>query len=222
MFSEEVYSSSHLVPIGSFGMYDVENEFEDLDNAYNSVKFINHVHYTNYLGATSTYATGNQYMSYIQVLNSLQTNYSESIISADEYPSVGGAVGDDLDLSPNYDLRTSNPVKLRPSAKSSIAGFNALQKVFRARLDEGRSSVRFPDLSNSTVKYPLLLESRAPYNTLLGKNKEGFYQTNAYKALLADHFSLASPLLNSLNIYFSDLPFLTSNYSDVIRFLWFD
>jgi hypothetical protein len=70
---------------------------------------------------------------------------------------------------------TSNPAKLRPYTKSSIAGFSALRKVFRARLDEGRPSVRFPDLSNPTVKHALILESRTPYSTLLGENKGGFY-----------------------------------------------
>jgi hypothetical protein len=100
--------------------------------------------------------------------------------------------------------------------------FNALQKVFRPRFDEGRSNIRFQELSNTFVKYPYLSESRVPYESLLGKNKENFFATNAYKATLTNNYSNFNPLMNSLNTYFSNLPFLTSMQSDAVRFLWFD
>jgi len=197
----------------------MESELDNLDTSYNNAKTLNYIHYMNYLNLTNTYSTSNQNLSYTQVLNSFQANYAENLVSTDEYTNVTDSVSDQLPLNTDYDLRISNPIKLRSTAKNSIVTFNALQKVFRPRFDEGRSNVRFQELSNSFVKYPYLSESRVSYESLLGKNKESFFSANVYKTTLSDTYSSINPLLNSLNTYFSNLPFLTSMQSDAVRFL---
>jgi hypothetical protein len=51
------------------------------------------------------------------------------------------------------DDRVSNPLKLRSTAKNSMVTYSAIQKVFKSRLDEGRSNARLQDVSNSYNPY---------------------------------------------------------------------
>ena len=222
LFSEEAYSSTQLAPLTSFGMYDNESEFDNLDNSYDNIKFVNYIHHLNYLNTLNTYNLGVRPLSYTQVLNSFRSNYEENVLTTELFTNVNSVSGDEVSVTPNYDLRSSNPIKLRSTAKNSIVTFNALQKVFRPRFDEGRSNVRSQDLSNSYVKYPYLSESRVAYESLLGKNKESFFETNAYKTSLATTYNNLNPVFNSLNTYFSSIPFLISMQSDSVRHLWFD
>jgi hypothetical protein len=117
----------------------------------------------------------------------------------------------------NTELRSTNYLKLRSTTKNAIVTFNALQKVFRPRFDEGRSNVRFSDLSNTSVKYPFLTEQRVSYESLLGKNKESFFNVASYKNYLTNSYSTLGSVFNSLNIYFANIPFLLSMQSDASR-----
>jgi hypothetical protein len=222
LFSEEVYVNTQLAPQNSFNIYDSESEFETFDGSYNNIKFLNYIHHLNYVNTLNTYNLGMQPLSYSQVLNSFRANYDEQVLSSEPYLNISDEISDNVNINSNLDIRSSNPTKLRSTAKNSVVTFNALQKVFRPRFDEGRSNVRFQDLSNSYVKYPYLSESRVSYESLLGKNKESFYGVNAYKTMLSSKYNSLSPVFNSLNIYFSNLPFLMSMQSDAVRHLWFD
>jgi hypothetical protein len=97
--------------------------------------------------------------------------------------------------------------------------YSAIQKVFRSRFDEGRSNTRLEDFSNSYVKHPYISDTRTNYESLLGKNKEFFLQPVFYNQTNKLNSSLLSPLYYSNNIYFMDLPFLTSMKSDPSRYL---
>jgi hypothetical protein len=132
------------------------------------------------------------------------------------------SANDYVNLVYNNDLRSSNSLKLRSTAKNSIVTFNALQKVFRPRYDEGRSNTRIQDISNSYSKYPFINEDRASYESLIGKNKESFFFTSNYKNTLDSNYSDFYSNVNGLNIYFSNIPFLLSKGSDPSRYLWFD
>jgi hypothetical protein len=197
----------------------MESEVDGLDSSYSNVKFLNQIHYSNYLNLINLYTTGNHNLSYAQVLNSFQANYAENLISTDEYLDVKGVISDQLTINSDYELRSSNPIKLRSTAKNSIVTFNALQKVFRPRFDEGRSNVRFQELSNTFVKYPYLSEPRVSYEGLLGKNKENFFTSNVSKSTLSDNYSTVNPLLCSGCTYVSPLSCLSSMQSDADRFL---
>jgi hypothetical protein len=80
-------------------------------------------------------------------------------------------------------------MKLRGSARSAIVTYNAIQKVFKSRFDEGRSHARLQDFSNSHVTHPFLTEKKTPYESLLGKNKDSFFNVNSYKQYLSDNFT---------------------------------
>jgi hypothetical protein len=80
-------------------------------------------------------------------------------------------------------------MKLRSTARNSIVTYNAIQKVFKSRFDEGRSHARLQDFSNSYVTHPFITEARSPYEGLLGKNRESFFSVNNYNQFLVANFN---------------------------------
>jgi hypothetical protein len=108
---------------------------------------------------------------------------------------------------------------LRLPTKNFITAHNALQKVFRARFDEGRSLAKINDLSNSAAKQPLLASQRIPYEKLLGKNKFNFVNFKLFKSNFklpaSNNFSYSS----NLNTYFYDFPFLLGSKSDSSKYV---
>jgi hypothetical protein len=126
-------------------------------------------------------------------------------------------VTEDLELFKTN--RFNNYLNLRAPAKSAIVNYNALQKVFRARFDEGRSNAKLTDLGSLYTKQPFISSSRIAYENLLGKTKENFIKINMYKnnyQLLLNNFY---ELNSSLNFYFYDFPFLIAMKSDASRYL---
>lgn len=222
LYAEESYTDVNLSPLKDFSLYDYSTDFDSTYDAYANIKFLNYTYHSNYVNTLNTFKLGNQPLSYISVLNLFRANYEENVFAYGNYSDVYADTVDYVDLAINNEFRASNPVKLRSTAKNSIVTFNALQKVFRPRFDEGRSNVRFSDLSNSYVKYPYLSDGRVPYESLLGKNKESFFNINTYKSTLSANYSNLSPVFESLNVYFSNLPFLNAMQSDAVRYLWFD
>jgi hypothetical protein len=81
-------------------------------------------------------------------------------------------------------------MKLRSSARSAIVTYNAIQKVFKSRFDEGRSNTRLQDFSNSYVSHPFITEKKSPYENMLSKNSDSFFNINNYKQSLINNFSL--------------------------------
>lgn len=57
---------------------------------------------------------------------------------------------------------------------------------------------------------------------MIGKNKENFFKINMYSQYNKLNFSNLYTFMNSVNIYFLDIPFLISMKSDPTRYLWFD
>jgi hypothetical protein len=157
------------------------------------------------------------------VFDSFRADYEDPFLYNDE---MGEVTNSDIFLNQendvNNNLRLSNPFKLRSTVKNAIVTYNAIQKVFRSRFDEGRSNARLEDFANSFVKHPYISDSRVSYESLLGKNKESFLKTNLYNQTLTLNYSDLSPIFYSNNIYFMDLPFLVSMKSDPSRYLWFD
>jgi hypothetical protein len=141
----------------------------------------------------------------------------ESMLSTDNNNFLSNL--NDLNTLNTYNLRIVNPLKLRSTAKNSIVTYSAIQKVFKSRFDEGRSNVRLGDVSNSFVNFPFISESKSKYETFLGKNKDSFYNVTNYNTYIKPNYSHILPLMNSMNIYFSDIPFLISTQSDSSRYL---
>jgi hypothetical protein len=117
------------------------------------------------------------------------------------------------------DGRATNPLSLRKPAKVFIRTYNAHQKVYRAMSDEGRSNARLQDKSNSFLKYRMFNAASMKHKSLLGKNRESFFKLTNYNSSILPNFSNLHNAVNSLNIYFTDLPFLLSTQSDQARYI---
>lgn len=129
-----------------------------------------------------------------------------------------------LDVNPSQTnwARFSNPLALRRSAKGSIVTYQAFQKVFKLRYDEGRAHVRLTDFANSRSTQPYTTEQRIKYERMIGKTKIKHYNTNYNVSRLLPVFNPLAGLNNSLNYYFYEFPFLDGVTNDPTRHVWFD
>jgi len=116
---------------------------------------------TNYLNSSS----------YTSIVDPFRADYEDQLWSSD----VNNNEDDFESLSSNNELQVTNPLKLRSTTKNSMVTYSAIQKVFKSRLDEGRSHARLGDFSNSFISHPFVTSQRSPYESLLGKNKESFF-----------------------------------------------
>ena len=193
-----------------------------MDNVYENAKYLNYLYLLNYKHVLNYSLNSVSPISYTTILDSFCANYEDSYNYVDVFNDNSTNWINDNNSVLNSELRLSNPLKLRSTAKSAIVTYNAIQKVFRSRFDEGRSNTRLQDFSNSFVKHPLLTDSRVNYESLLGKNKESFLQLSSFNQNSKLNINSLYLLLNTNNVYFMDLPFLMSLKSDPSRYLWFD
>jgi hypothetical protein len=110
-------------------------------------------------------------------------------------------------------------MKLRSTTKNSMVSYNAMQKVFKSRFDEGRSHARISDFSNSYTQHNFITAPKAKYEGMLSKNKNSFFDVNLYVANYSKNLSVLSSVYNSLNSTHIDVPFLVSAKSDPSRYL---
>jgi hypothetical protein len=167
------------------------------------------------MGASNSLNT----LAYSHVVDPFRADYEDQLWNSDLEDS---GVDTFESISTSNDLQVSNPLKLRSTTKNSMVTHSAIQKVFKSRLDEGRSHARLGDFSNSYITHPFVTASRTPYESILGKNKESFFSTQAYNSFYNDNFNTLFSVWNSLNSTFLDIPFLISMKSDPTRYLWFD
>lgn len=222
IFNEAGTVNTQLLPLKSFNFFSDELTLDSMDHIYENTKYLNYLYLLNYKHALSYTTNSILPMSYTTILDSFCANYEDNYNYVDIFNTDDSRWYNDNSLTLSNDLRLSNPFKLRSTAKSAIVTYNAIQKVFRSRFDEGRSNTRLQDLSNSSVKHPLLTDTRVNYESLLGKNKESFFQLNSFNEQVKLNINNLYLLLNTNNIYFMDLPFLMSMKSDPSRYLWFD
>jgi hypothetical protein len=225
IFSDDYITDSTLAMFKDFNLFSNETSFDLNEDSYESLKYLNYVYYLNYKNVISSFFNGVQPISYSSVFDSFRSDYEDLYLSVDESPAhlVGMGLSTGSEVS-NIDqnIRLSNPLKLRSTVKNAIVTYNAIQKVFRSRFDEGRSNARLEDFSTSYVKHPFITTPRVNYESLLGKNKEFFFKINLYNHATRPNFNNVYALSYSNNIYFNDLPFLMSMKSDPSRYLWFD
>ena len=166
--------------------------------------------------------------SYLGILNTFRADFDDFSWSQNKDQGAVKPWTLDMDLLQYvYDLeakefRLTNPLTLRSTARNSIVTYNALQKVFRARFEDGRSHASLNQFSALNVEQPFLNTSRVPYESLLGKTRNNFYKVNFYNN---DSLELFNNLYSSsgvTNYQFFDFPFLLSAKSDMSRYMWFD
>jgi hypothetical protein len=222
IFSEESIVSPNLTNLKDFNAFPNEIVIDNSDEVYESSKYINYLYYANYKNIINNTINNTQPVSYASVFDNFRSDYEDPFLYADNFNDNLSDPTQSEILDVNNNLKLSNPFKLRSTVKNAMVTYNAIQKVFRSRFDEGRSNARLEDFSNSFVKHPYITDNRINYESLLGKNKESFVKTIYYNQTQKLNYSNILPLFYSNNIYFMDLPFLVSMKSDPSRYLWFD
>jgi hypothetical protein len=227
VYSEEGFNNLLLLNSKNFDFLNNEQQVEISDDFYRNAKPLNYLLYLNSKNLISLNLNQIMSPSYTQILDSFRPNYEENYLLSDVYTSkfMSGLTSfnqNQNNLSETTSLKISNPLKLRSTAKNAIVTYNAIQKVFRSRLDEGRSNARLLDFSNSFTSHAFLTDSRVNYEHLISKNNENFFSINLYNLGLKKNLSNLTSLNLTNNIYFSEIPFLLSMKSDPSRYLWFD
>jgi hypothetical protein len=220
IFSEEPIINPALTTTKDFSLLPNEMVVDSTDEAYEASKYLNYLYHLNYKNLVNTTGSGVQPLSYSTVFDSFRSDYEDPFLYSDD--SLTNSVLNNDVIDTNSSLKLSNPFKLRSTIKNAMVTYNAIQKVFRSRFDEGRSNARLEDFSNSFVKHPYITDSRVNYESLLGKNKESFLKVNLFNQSNKLNYSNLLPIFYSNNIYFMDLPFMVSMKSDPSRYLWFD
>ena len=128
----------------------------------------------------------------------------------------GSDVNSDVVRDPSL---TSDNLVLRGSARNSILSYNALQKVFRSRFEEGRANVSPLHYSETYVKKPNLSSTRPNVESMLGKNKHNHFAPLFYKTTKLNLFNELYSFNSSLNFQTFDFPFLLAETSDPAKFL---
>jgi hypothetical protein len=169
--------------------------------------------------------------SYLNVFNAFRADFQDfNFLSTASKESTDGtnfvnaedfnfALTSDSNNEENQNLRITNPLTLRTTTRNSIVNFNALQKVFRARFEDGRSNATLGQFSQVSSVQPFLNTDRVAYESLLGKTKNNFFNVNFFTNNSLNVFNELSSSLTSLNFQFFDFPFLLSAKSDMSRYM---
>lgn len=189
-----------------------------------STLLINRFNFTNPTYSTILDSFRSDYDEFSFVFDEKNLNnltYLTNIESNGKQPYLLSEIQDDAFNGSNH-FRTSNGINLRGTARNSIVSYNAIQKVFRTRLDENRSNAKMNDFNNSFLKQQFVVASRTSYENLLGKNKISYFETNSFKEILKKNINSFYFNNSVLNFQFFDFPFLIALKSDASRYMWFD
>jgi len=133
-----------------FFQFSLNSSLDAIDDSYSHIKEFNNFFNSANYNSLGSFGSFQNPLSYINVLNVFRADFNEFTTHTDLNTvaaplslaqHVNSAVNlDSSDSQVNTgSLRFSDPVALRSTAKNSMTTYNALQKVFRARFDEGRS-----------------------------------------------------------------------------------
>jgi hypothetical protein len=237
--SDDYYMNYKRLSSSLYSAFPILNEISEHDEQYlkakaNSARLTDWD--TNLLFLMDSYNTAS---SYLQVFNQFTTNYedynwasAESTPSSTDLPAAANNVvaslvedqttRDDLNDATSTSTSATHQLNIRPSVKDSIVNYNAFQKVFRSRLDEGRAHVNASHFSNLGTGQPFLNDFGLPYTDLLGKNRVSYYSAPMYSTSLKPHFNSLSSVFALSNTPSYEFPFLDALRSDLIRYTWID
>lgn len=227
---EDFIKNPQTMLLKDFALLPIYQDVADLDESFNSfmsIKALFSKFSTTSLGISNGSLTPK---SYISVFNNFRSDYDDFSWQREQLTN-SNILNNDLNVSDaiwfdgslyGNDSRSTNAAVLRPSIRNSVVNYNAFQKVFRPRLDEGRANVQSRTFSDMYVRQPFLSDMKIPYNQLLGKNRTSFFETPLYVSSTHKVLNVGSTLLDSLNTQMYDFPFLLAKTSDIIRFTWID
>jgi hypothetical protein len=193
IFSDESLVDPSLLNLTNFNNFSNEVIVDSLEESYENLKYINYLFYLNYKNVIQLKTSHINPLSYTHVLDNFRPDYEDNSWYTNIYTKTQEGYQTSKTLNES-DLRVTNSMKLRSSTRSAIVTYNAIQKVFKSRFDEGRSNARLQDFSNSYVSHPFLTEKKSPYESILGKNTDSFFNVNSYKQSLNKSFSLNSSI----------------------------
>jgi hypothetical protein len=218
LFSKEGFFNAPLTSKKNFVSVSNESALDAVDDSYESFKNQTlNISLSNAL----TKLNNNYFImpyNYTKVIDPFRADYEELLWGFD---TSTDNFKDEL-TADSLNSRLSNSMKLRSTTRNAVISYNAMQKVFKSRLDEGRSHSRLSDFSNSYTPHNLVTAPKAKYETMLSKNKNSFFDINLYSQNYSNSFTLFSGIYNSLNSTLIGIPFLMSYKSDPSRHLWFD
>lgn len=222
---EDHLANPGLLPTQKFALMPLYSELSEIDDSFNAFKGLNTLMSKFSNPAVGFSSPGLATRSYISVFNNFRSDFedfnwlrAESQLQSDLSSISSWNDGTES----GSDLRLSNVATLRPSIRNSIVNYNAFQKVFRPRLDEGRAHAQSSSFADLGLRQPFLSDKKIPYLQLLGKNRDSFYETPLYFTKHQTNFNTSASLMDSLNTPMYDFPFLLSRTSDLIRFTWID
>lgn len=158
-------------------------------------------------------------VSFVSVLNNFSdTNYLRNFIYSENALNdfSNESIQNDTTLK---NLQFSRPISLRTKAINYMVTYNALQKVFRSRFDEGRSHTSLQLFAQMHLPQPFIKDVMNPTTNLLSKDSNSFYQNFFYKNNNFKIFNTDYKSHINQNYYFYDLPFLLSEGSDSQKFM---
>jgi hypothetical protein len=189
IFSEDAVTNSTLLGLKNFYPFSAETTLDSTEDSYENFKYLHHLNHLSYKNVLNASSAKIYPLSYTQVIDPFRPDYDEASWFNESEAADTLEYTNDVEHSSASTSRLSNPLKLRSTARNSIVTYNAIQKVFKSRLDEGRSNARLQDFSNSYVTHPFVTETKTPYESLLGKNKSSFFAINNYKQSIVPYFN---------------------------------
>lgn len=228
--SDDYFVKLSNLNLNNYFIFPVINTLNFIDESYESLKTFNFLF--KFKNKTFINFSSNLYfaISQLQHFNFFRSNFDEFSwykTNSDFYKYIYNNENNLIFFDNNYsqNFRFTNFYNVRNTLKSSIVNFNALQKVFKTRLDENRSNAKLDDINKiylENTKQPFITTSRPHYERLIGKNHQNFFKLNFFKPSFNKLLSENNNIFNSLNFYFFDFPFLLAYKSDSSRYMWID
>jgi len=216
---DDFISPTNLIPTREYSLFPIITNLNFIDDSFTNYKY-----FLNLLNNKSSLVSNLNLnfaypQSYLNILNNFRGDFDDFSWYSNHVQSTNNL---NLNQQLNDPIRSSNYISLRSTAKNSIVTYNAYQKVFRTRFEEGRSNTGLLNFADINVKQPYMTDGRVSFEKLLGKNKESFFNSTFFTNNSFKIFNDLADCNNSLNFYFFDFPFLLSALSDPIKSMWFD
>lgn len=189
--ASDLFSNPLEVNVINFRSYNNESNLESLDNGYENIKNFKYLYHFNNKSTQFNSSSFFAPVSYTTVLDYFRADFDEHNWSLNNNP-IGSASSHYYMPGGDKHYALTNSMKLRTTAKNSIVTYNAIQKVYKSRFDDSRSNTNFGDFTNSNSKYPFLIESKSPYESMLGKNKESYFNVSLYNKEFSNNQSVFS------------------------------
>jgi len=222
LYSDDYFSNINLLTMKNFNIFGNNLLYTQSEDNFDSQKSLYFVFNQNNSTPLFTNEVAFFNNAYSTVLDTFRSDYDEFSFVLDEKNKENSNMKNCINLIKHFNfdnvyqsliftenqldahstLRNANSVNLRGTARNAIVSYNAIQKVFRTRLDENRSNARMQDFNNSFVKQPFVTAPRITFENLLGKNKLSYFETNVFKDNFKKYFNSFYFLNSSLNFQF--------------------